>query len=164
MRRGEILGIEVPIIIAAVALVLGALVLNRTRYGEAVFAVGGSEDAARLSGVQVDRVKIIAYTMSGALAGLAGALVAAWLSMGLPTAGEAWELYAIAAVVLGGTLLTGGAGSMLGTLAGLLLFYTIQNVINQVGTLTSYVQQMVIGAFVIVVVAAQTYLARKRTD
>lgn len=162
--RGEILGIEVPIIIAAAAFVLGAMVLNRTRYGEAVFAIGGSEEAARLSGVQVDRVKIIAYTMSGALAGLAGALVAAWLSVGLPTAGEAWELYAIAAVVLGGTLLTGGAGSMLGTLAGLLLFYTIQNVINQVGTLTSYVQQMVIGAFVIAVVAAQTYLARKRTD
>lgn len=162
--RGEVLGIEVPIIVAGVSLVLGALVLNRTRYGEAVFAVGGSEEAARLSGVQVDRVKIIAYTVSGALAGLAGALVAAWLSVGLPTAGEAWELYAIAAVVLGGTLLTGGAGSMLGTLAGLLLFYTIQNVINQVGTLTSYVQQMVIGAFVIVVVAAQTYLARKRID
>lgn len=161
--RGEILGIDVPIIIAAVAFVVGAVVLNRTSYGEAVFAVGGSEEAARLSGVRVDRVKIIVYTVSGALAGLAGALAAAWLSAGLPTAGAAWELYAIAAVVLGGTLLTGGAGSMLGTLGGLLLFYTIQNVINQVGTLTSYVQQMVIGGFVIVVVAAQTYLTRKRT-
>jgi len=161
--RGDVLGIDVPIIIAAIAFAIGALVLNRTSYGEAVFAIGGSEEAARLSGVRVDRVKIIAYTVSGALSGLAGALVAAWLSVGLPLAGQAWELYAIAAVVLGGTLLTGGAGSMLGTLAGVLLFYTIQNVINQVGTLTSYVQQMVIGAFVIVVVAAQTYLSRQRT-
>jgi galactofuranose transport system permease protein len=161
--QGQILGLDVPIIIMLVAFAVGALVLNRTRYGEALFAVGGSEDAARLAGVQVDRVKIIAYTTSGALSGLAGALVAAWLSAGQPLAGQAWELYAIAAVVLGGTLLTGGAGTMLGTLAGVLLFFTIQNVINQIGTLTSYVQQMVIGAFVIVVVAAQTYLARKRT-
>jgi galactofuranose transport system permease protein len=161
--QGEIFGLDVPIIIMLVTFVVGALVLNRTRYGEALFAVGGSEEAARLAGVQVDRVKIIAYTVSGALSGLAGALVAAWLSAGQPLVGQAWELYAIAAVVLGGTLLTGGAGTMLGSLAGLLLFYTIQNVINQVGTLTSYTQQVVTGAFLIVVVAAQTYLTRKRT-
>jgi galactofuranose transport system permease protein len=161
--QGEIFGFDVPIIIMLVTFVVGALVLNRTRYGEALFAVGGSEEAARLAGVQVDRVKIIAYTVSGALSGLAGALVAAWLSAGQPLVGQAWELYAIAAVVLGGTLLTGGAGTMLGSLAGLLLFYTIQNVINQVGTLTSYTQQVVTGAFLIVVVAAQTYLTRKRT-
>jgi galactofuranose transport system permease protein len=161
--QGEILGLDVPIIIMLIAFAIGALVLNRTRYGEAVFAVGGSEEAARLSGVQVDRVKIIAYTTSGALSGLAGALVAAWLSAGQPLVGQAWELYAIASVVLGGTLLTGGAGTMLGSLAGVLLFYTIQNVINQVGTLTSYTQQVVTGAFLIVVVAAQTYLTRKRT-
>lgn len=161
--RGEIFGLDVPIIIMLVAFVVGALVLNRTRYGEALFAVGGSEEAARLSGVQVDRVKIIAFTISGALSGFAGALVAAWLSAGQPLVGQAWELYAIASVVLGGTLLTGGAGTMLGSLTGLLLFYTIQNLINQVGTLTSYTQQVVTGAFLIVVVAAQTYLTRKRT-
>jgi ribose/xylose/arabinose/galactoside ABC-type transport system permease subunit len=161
--RGEIFGLDVPIVIMFGAFAVGALVLNRTRYGEALFAVGGSEEAARLAGVRVDRVKIIAYTTSGALAGLAGALVAAWLSAGQPTVGQAWELYAIASVVLGGTLLTGGAGSMLGSLVGVLLFYTIQNVINQVGTLTSYTQQLVTGIFLIVVVAAQTYLTRQRT-
>ena len=162
--RGEIFGLDVPVVIMFVAFALGALVLNRTRYGEAIFAVGGSEEAARLAGVQVDRVKIIAYTTSGALAGLAGALVAAWISAGQPTVGQAWELYAIASVVLGGTLLTGGAGTMLGSLVGVLLFYTIQNVINQIGTLTSYTQQLVTGIFLIVVVAAQTYLTRKRTS
>ena len=161
--RGEIFGLDLPIVIMFVAFAVGALVLNRTRYGEAVFAVGGSEEAARLAGVQVDRVKIIAYTTSGALAGLAGALVAAWISAGQPTVGQAWELYAIASVVLGGTLLTGGAGSMLGSLVGVLLFYTIQNIINQVGTLTSYTQQLVTVLFLIVVVAAQTYLTRRRT-
>jgi ribose/xylose/arabinose/galactoside ABC-type transport system permease subunit len=66
-------------------------------------------------------------------------------------------------VLLGGTLLTGGAGTMLGSLVGVLLFYTIQNVINQIGTLTSYTQQLVTGIFLIVVVAAQTYLTRQRT-
>ena len=106
---------------------------------------------------------IIAFTISGALSGLAGALVAAWLSASQPLVGQAWELYAIASVVLGGTLLTGGAGTMLGSLTGLLHFYTIQNLINQVGTLTSYTQQVVTGAFLIVVVAGQTYLTRKRT-
>jgi ribose transport system permease protein len=162
--RGEIFGLDVPVVIMFVAFALGALVLNRTRYGEAIFAVGGNEEAARLAGVQVDRVKIIAYTTSGALAGLAGALVAAWISAGQPTVGQAWELYAIASVVLGGTLLTGGAGTMLGSLVGVLIFYTIQNVINQIGTLTSYTQQLVTGIFLIVVVAAQTYLTRKRTS
>ena len=161
--RGEIFGLDVPIVIMFLAFAIGAVVLNRTRYGEAVFAVGGSEEAARLAGVQVDRVKIVAYTTSGALAGFAGALVAAWLSAGQPTVGQAWELYAIASVVLGGTLLTGGAGTMLGSLVGVLLFYTIQNVINQVGTLTSYTQQLVTGIFLIAVVAAQTYLTRQRT-
>jgi galactofuranose transport system permease protein len=161
--RGEVFGLDMPVVIMFVAFALGALVLGRTRYGEAVFAVGGSEEAARLAGVQVDRIKIVAYTVSGALAGLAGALVAAWISAGQPTVGQAWELYAIASVVLGGTLLTGGAGSMLGSLVGVLLFFTIQNVINQVGTLTSYTQQLVTGVFLIVVVAAQTYLTRQRT-
>ncbi len=162
--RGEIFGLDVPVVIMLLAFAVGAVVLNRTRYGRAVFAVGGSEESARLAGVSVDRTKIVAYTASGALAGFAGALVAAWLSAGQPLVGQAWELYAIASVVLGGTLLTGGAGTMLGSLVGVLLFYTIQNVINQVGTLTSYTQQVVTGLFLIVVVAAQTYLTRKRTD
>ena len=161
--RGEIFGLDVPIVIMFLAFAIGAVVLNRTRYGETVFAVGGSEEAALLAGVQVDRVKIVAYATSGALAGFAGALVAAWLSAGQPTVGQAWELYAIASVVLGGTLLTGGAGTMLGSLVGVLLFNTIQNVINQIGTLTSYTQQLVTGIFLIVVVAAQTYLTRQRT-
>ena len=101
--RGEIFGLDVPIVMMFGAFAVGALVLNRTRFGEALFAVGGSEEAARLAGVRVDRVKIIAYTTSGALAGLAGALVAAWLSAGQPTVGQAWELYALASVLLGGT-------------------------------------------------------------
>jgi ribose/xylose/arabinose/galactoside ABC-type transport system permease subunit len=161
--RGEILGISVPIFIMVLAFAVGALVLNRTGYGQAIFAIGGSEDAAQLMGVAVDRTKIIAYTVSGSLAGLAGALLAARLSAGQPVAGAAWELDAIAAVVVGGTLLTGGAGTMGGSLVGVLILGVLQNLINQVGTLSSYTQQMASGAFLIVVVTAQIYLTRNRT-
>ncbi|HZA90977.1 MAG TPA: ABC transporter permease, partial [Solirubrobacterales bacterium] len=110
----------------------------------------------------VDRTKIIAYTVSGALAGLAGALLAARLSAGQPVVGAAWELDAIAAVVVGGTLLTGGYGTMSGSLVGVLLLGVLQNLINQVGTLSSYTQQMASGAFLIIVVTIQIYLTRKR--
>ncbi len=160
--RGEILGIDVPIFVMIFAFAVGALILNRTGYGQAIFAIGGSEDAAQLMGVAVVRTKIIAYTVSGALAGLAGTLLAARLSAGQPVVGTAWELDAIAAVVVGGTLLTGGYGTMSGSLVGVLILGVLQNLINQVGTLSSYTQQMVSGAFLIVVVTIQIYLTRRR--
>jgi ribose/xylose/arabinose/galactoside ABC-type transport system permease subunit len=159
--QGQILGVAVPIIFVVVAFVVGGVVLARTGYGRVIFAVGGSEESARLMGLPVDRTKVIAYTVSGALAGLSGALLAARLSAGDPNAGLAWELDAISAVVVGGTLLTGGAGSMSGSLAGVLLLSILQNLINQVGTLGSYAQQLVSGVFLIIVVVAQAYLSRK---
>src|ERR671917_303202 len=159
--QGQVFGIAVPIIFVVVAFAVGGLVLARTSYGRVIFAIGGSEESARLMGLPVDRTKIIAYTTSGALAGFAGALLAARLSAGDPNAGLAWELDAISAVVVGGTLLTGGAGSMSGSLAGVLLLSILQNLINQLGTLGSYAQQVVSGFFLIVVVVVQAYLTRK---
>jgi galactofuranose transport system permease protein len=162
LGQGSIVGIRVPIIIAAVAFVVGGVVLTRTRYGMAVIAIGGSEDAARLMGLPIARVKTAMYLTSGLLAGLAGLLVAARSSSGQSTIGVGLELQAIAAVVIGGTLLTGGSGSMMGTLAGVLLLNVINNVINQVGTLSSYFQQVVSGVFLIVVVLIQRYLSREQ--
>lgn len=162
LGRGDVLGVPTPIAFMVVAFVLGGLVLNRTSFGLGLFAIGDNEEAARLMGVPVDRFKTATYVISGFLSGLAGVLLAARLSAGQPAAGVAWELDAIAAVVVGGTLLTGGDGSMGGALVGVLLLKVIQNVINQVGTLTSYTQQMVSGAFLIIVVALQTYLRNKR--
>src|SRR3712207_366209 len=107
--QGQVFGVAVPIIFMVVTFAVGGLVLARTSYGRVIFAIGGSEESARLMGLPVDRTKIIAYTVSGALAGLSGALLAARLSAGDPNAGLAWELDAISAVVVGGTLLTGGA-------------------------------------------------------
>jgi len=161
LGQGKILGIGVPLVIAAVVFALGGIALNRTRYGQAVYAVGGAEEAAKLAGVRVANIRVRLYAVSGLLAGLAGLLVAARSSSGLSTIGNGLELEAIAAVVIGGTLLSGGSGSLTGTLAGVLLLEVIQNLINQVGTLSSYYQQVVSGVFLIVVVVVQAYLSRR---
>jgi ribose transport system permease protein len=162
LGQGSLAGIRVPIIVAGLAFLIGWLVLTRTRYGTAVAAIGGSEEAAGLMGLPVARVKVAMYTASGLLAGLAGLLVAARSSSGQSTIGVGLELQAIAAVVIGGTLLTGGFGSIAGTLAGVLLLNVINNLINQVGTLSSYFQQVVSGVFLIAVVLIQRYLAREQ--
>jgi ribose/xylose/arabinose/galactoside ABC-type transport system permease subunit len=162
LGQGSILGIRVPIVIAAIVFAVGWVVLTRTRYGMAVTAIGGGEDAARLMGLPIARMKTAMYLVSGLLAGLAGLLVAARSSSGQSTIGVGLELQAIAAVVIGGTLLTGGSGSIMGTLAGVLLLNVINNVINQVGTLSSYFQQVVSGLFLIIVVLIQRYLSREQ--
>ncbi|MEV4637778.1 ABC transporter permease [Actinoplanes sp. NPDC049548] len=159
---GSFLGIGYPVWLVAVVFALGMVLLSRTRFGHAVYAVGGSEDAASLMGVAVRRTKVWVYVMSGLLAGLAGAINAAKLGSGVTVLGTGMELDAIAAVVIGGTLLTGGAGTIAGTIAGVLLLGVIQNMINQVGNVPSSYQQVISGAFLAVVVVAQTYLVRLR--
>jgi ribose/xylose/arabinose/galactoside ABC-type transport system permease subunit len=149
-------------VLALVMIAVGIL-LNRTRFGQATFAIGGSEEAAELMGLRVDAMKVGAYVLLGGLSGLAGMLVAARSSSGLSTIGAGLELEAIAAVVVGGTLLTGGAGGVLGTLTGVLTLTVIQNFINQVGTLRSYHQQIVSGLFLTAVVAAQAIVRRRET-
>jgi len=160
--QARLLGLGAPVWFALLVFAAGLVVLNRTRFGQAVFAIGGSEPAAELMGLPVARVKTLVYVLSAVLSGLAGVLVAAQTQSGLPTVGEGRELEAIAAVVIGGTLLSGGAGSLTGTLAGVLLLKVIQNLINQFGTLTAYYQQVVSGTFLIAVVLLQSRLARRR--
>jgi ribose/xylose/arabinose/galactoside ABC-type transport system permease subunit len=159
---GAFLGIGYPVWLVAVVFALGMMLLSRTRFGHAVYAVGGSEDAASLMGIAVRRTKVWVYVMSGLLAGLAGAINAAKLGSGVTVLGTGMELDAIAAVVIGGTLLTGGAGTIAGTIAGVLLLGVIQNMINQIGNVPSSYQQLISGAFLAVVVVAQTYLVRLR--
>jgi galactofuranose transport system permease protein len=161
LGQERVLGIGAPVWIALALFGVGLVVLNRTRFGQAVFAIGGSEDSAILMGLPVARVKILLYTMTGLLSGLSGMLVAARSSSGLSTIGSGLELEAIAAVVIGGTLLSGGAGGLTGTMTGVLLLGVIQNLINQVGTLRSFHQQVVSGVFLIVVVTAQTVVGRR---
>jgi ribose/xylose/arabinose/galactoside ABC-type transport system permease subunit len=159
--QARFLGLGAPVWFALLVFAAGVVLLNRSRFGQAVFAIGGSEEAAELMGLPVARVKTLVYVLSSVLTGLAGVLVAAQTQSGLPTIGEGRELEAIAAVVIGGTLLSGGAGSLSGTLAGVLLLKVIQNLINQFGTLTAYYQQVVSGTFLLVVVLLQSSVRRR---
>ncbi|MDX8051546.1 ABC transporter permease [Lentzea sp. BCCO 10_0798] len=160
LGRGTVFGFGYPIFIAAVLAVLGGMVLNRTSFGQNVFATGGAEQSAVLLGVPVAKTKVLVYTMSGTLAGLAGALTAAYLQSGVTVIGVGLELDAIAVVVIGGTLLTGGMGTILGTVIGVGLIKVIQNVINQIGTLDSNYQSVVSGVFLLIVVVLQRILRR----
>ncbi|SDQ33560.1 ABC transporter permease [Thermostaphylospora chromogena] len=160
LGQGSFLGLTYPVYIAIALALAGMVLLQRTGFGQNVYAIGGNEQAAALMGVPVARTKVWIYLMSGLLAGLAGALNAARLSSGVTILGIGLELDVIAAVVIGGTLLTGGAGGLTGTMAGVLLLGVIQSLINQVGTLTSAFQQVVSGAFLALVVIAQRLLGR----
>jgi ribose transport system permease protein len=162
LGRGTVFGFGYPVFIALVLCVVGGIVLRRTRFGQSVFATGGAEQSALLMGLPVARTKITVYTMSGVLSGLAGALTAAYLQSGVTVIGVGTELDAISVVVIGGTLLTGGAGTVLGTVIGVGLRNVIQNIINQIGTLDSNYQSVVSGAFLLVVVILQRSLARTR--
>ncbi|MCY1137502.1 ABC transporter permease [Actinoplanes sp. Pm04-4] len=162
LGNGSFLDIGYQVWLVAALVVIGMVVLARSRFGHSVYAVGGSEDAASLMGVPVRRTKVWVYVLSGLLAGLAGSINAAKLGSGVTVLGTGMELDAIAAVVIGGTLLTGGAGTIAGTIAGVLLLGVIQNLINQVGNVNSNWQQVISGAFLALVVVAQTYLVRLR--
>ena len=162
LGRGSVLGLGTPVWIAVVLFAAGAVLLRATRFGQTVFAVGGAEGSAVLMGLPVVRTKIVVYTASGLLAGLAGALNAAYLQSGVTVIGVGTELDAIAAVVIGGTLLTGGAGTVLGTAVGVLLRSVIANVINQVGGLDSNIQSVISGAFLLLVVVVQRAVAGGR--
>ena len=160
LGQDSLFGLHWPVVIAVAIIVVGTLLLARTSGGLSILAVGGSESAATLMGLPVARVKFGVYVISGLCAGLAGALNAAYSSSGVPTVGVGLELNAISAVVIGGTLLVGGRGNLIGTVAGVLLLSVIQNLINQVGSLSSSVQAVVSGGFLAVVVIIQTVLSR----
>ncbi|MDE9365406.1 ABC transporter permease [Luteipulveratus sp. YIM 133132] len=162
LGRDSFLGLGLPVWFAIVLCLIGGLVLRRTRFGESVFATGGAEQSALLMGLPVVRVKVTVYALSGLLAGFAGALTAAYLQSGVTVIGVGVELDAIAAVVIGGTLLSGGAGTVLGTVVGVLLRNVISNVINQIGGLDSNYQSVISGAFLLLVVVVQRLLSQAR--
>ncbi|WED28639.1 ribose ABC transporter permease [Vibrio sp. DW001] len=144
---GYALGIPVPVWIMVIVFSAAWYVLNHTRFGRYVYALGGNESATRLSGINVDRVKIGVYAICGLLAALAGLIVTSRLSSAQPTAGMAYELDAIAAVVLGGTSLAGGRGRIMGTLIGALIIGFLNNALNLLDVSSYY--QMIAKAVVI---------------
>ena len=152
--------LPVPIAILILVYALGWLVLNYTAFGRHVFALGDNDEAARLMGLNIDRVTMAVYMISGLLAGLAGAVLASRLYTGSPTEGVGRELDAIAAVVVGGTLLTGGKGSVVSTLYGVLLLGVIFNIFNLEGQISPWWQLVLRGVILLAVVILQNRLTR----
>ncbi len=162
--QGNLWLLPIPALIAVAAYAAGSVVLNSTSTGRAVLAIGGGEDASRLMGLRTDCIKFIVYLASGGLAGLAGVILASQFGAGQPIEGVGWELFAIAAVVVGGTLLTGGSGSVATTLAGVLLLGILFNVLNFENgmgwiSLSAYWQSVIRGAFLLAVVLLQQKLS-----
>jgi len=163
----QALGLPVAAWAMFAAYAVGAAVLRYTPFGRQVLAIGGNVDASRLMGLPVARVTVSVYVLSGALSGLAGAFLASQTGSVDTAAGQGWELSAIAAVVVGGTLLTGGVGSVLSTLVGVLLLQLIFNLIvfengKHLLTISSYWESVIRGAFLLVVVLLQVRLVRRR--
>ncbi len=148
---GRPLGIPTPIWLMVVVFIAAWYMLHHTRLGRYIYALGGNEAATRLSGISVDKVKIIVYALCGLLSALAGIIEVARLSSAQPTAGTGYELDAIAAVVLGGTSLAGGKGRIVGTLIGALILGFLNNGLNLLGV-SSYYQMIVKAAVILLAV------------
>jgi ribose transport system permease protein len=149
---GHWLGLPMPVWITAALVAMFIIVMKRTRFGRHVYAVGGNEKAATLSGLNVNRIKLMVYTLGGALAGVAGLLVTARLDSATPNAGLSYELDSIAAVVIGGTSLNGGRGTIMGTVLGCLIIGVLNNglVLLEV---SPFWQQVIKGLVILIAVA-----------
>lgn len=147
-RGTDLLSIPNTVLLMAGIYALAHVVMKRTRLGRHIYAVGGNRQAARLSGLRVNRVLLVVYIVSGAMAGLGGVIEASQLKSGSPTYGLMYELYVIAAVVVGGTSLSGGEGRILGTLIGALIIGVIQNGMN-LTEVESYTQKVVLGLVIL---------------
>ncbi|WP_180980794.1 MULTISPECIES: ABC transporter permease [Sinorhizobium] len=166
--QDDFLGFPIPAWIALLVYVAGWLVLERLPVGRHVLAIGDGEATAALMGLKVRRTLAAVYVGSGALAGLAGVILASQFGAGQPTEGVGWELFAIASVVVGGTLLTGGSGSVGATLAGALLLAMVFNILNFENglgwiSLSAYWQSVIRGGFLLIVVVLQARLMSRRT-
>lgn len=150
---GYVLGIPVPVIIAFLIYLAGHILLRRFTFGRYTIAIGGDEEAARLCGVSVQRVKLMTYVFCGLMSAVAGVVLAARLGSGQPSVGEGYELIAIAAAVIGGNALTGGKGTVWGTLLGALVLGVVSNALNLWGV-ASFFQIVITGCIVLVAVLA----------
>ena len=149
--QGSIVGIPVPIILLVLVAVGARLMLNNTRFGRHVYALGGNEQAARVSGINVSRVKIGIYTFSGLLAGLGGMIVAARIGSGNPQLGTGAELDAITAAVIGGTSFSGGIGTVWGTIVGALIIGSLNTGLDLLNV-SPFTQQVVKGAIIVLAI------------
>ncbi len=149
--KGDILGIPIPVFVFFSIFGIAYLVMTKTVFGRNIYATGGNEKAAKLSGINVEKTHMSVYIISGILAALAGLILISRLNSAQPTLGDGYELDAIAAVVIGGTSLTGGRGRISGTLIGILILGVISNGLNIVGV-SSFYQEVVKGLIILIAV------------
>ena len=152
---GSVLGLPIPIWIFLLTALVGGLVLNRTRYGRYVQAIGSNEQVARYAAVEVDRIKMLTYVVLGVCVGVATVLYVPRLGSASPTTGLLWELEAIASVIVGGTALKGGEGKIAGTVIGAILLSVISNILNLTSIISVYLNAAVQGIVIIIVAFLQ---------
>ncbi|MGP4038553.1 ABC transporter permease [Gracilibacillus sp. D59] len=149
-----------PVLYLIIILIIAYFIMNKTKLGRYMYAVGGNPEAAKFAGINIKKIKIIAYTFSGLMAGVAGIVLSSRMFSGQPTAGDMAELDAIAAVVLGGTSMTGGAGKIGGTVIGALIIGVLSNGLNLMGV-SSFWQYIVKGIVILIAVYADVIKKRK---
>jgi len=152
--------IPTPVILMIVVFIVATLMVNRTQLGRHIYAVGGNAQAAKFSGINVQKVKFIVYTYTGIMAGIAGVVVASRLYSGQPTAGDGAEMDAIAAVVVGGTSMSGGSGRLGGTLIGVLIIGVLNNGLNLMGVDSNW--QYIVKGFVILLAVYVDFIRNKK--
>lgn len=161
LGQGYIVGIPFPVIIMFIVFIVLYVLLHKTAFGKSVYAIGGNEKAAYISGVKLNKVKIIIYSISGMMASISGLIITSRLSSAQPTAGAGYEMDAIAAVVLGGTSLSGGKGRILGTLIGALIIGVLNNGLNIIGV-SAFWQQVVKGVVILIAVLIDRFKVVKQ--
>lgn len=160
LGQGKFLGIPFLVVISVIIYIIFFLLLHKSKYGAHLYAVGGNEEASRLSGINVVGVKIISFVISGLLGAFAGILMAARLGSGQPTAGSTYLNYVIGGAFLGGTSPSGGVGKIYGTLIGVLIFQTISNGLTHL-QVNTYAQEIVRGAIILVALTINAFRDRK---
>ena len=159
---GWFLGIPMPVWIALIVVIVFAFIMRHTIFGRHIYAIGGNERASLISGIKVNKVKLIVYTLAGTLAGLAGLLVTARLDSAQPNAGVSYELDSIAAVVIGGTSLSGGKGSVIGTIIGALIIGVLNNGLVLLGV-SPFWQQVIKGIVILAAVIIDKGAAKRNS-
>ncbi|MBA2795467.1 ABC transporter permease subunit [Streptococcus porcinus] len=158
--QGYLFGIPFPVVLMFLIFLILYVLLHKTAFGKSVYALGGNEKAAYISGVKLSKVKIVIYTISGMMAAMSGLIITSRLSSAQPTAGTSYEMDAIAAVVLGGTSLSGGKGRIIGTLIGALIIGVLNNGLNIIGV-SAFWQQVVKGVVILIAVLLDRFKVAK---
>ena len=159
--QGYLLGIPFPVILMILVFIVLWILLHKTAFGKSVYALGGNEKAAYISGIKLNKVKIAIYTLSGAMSAISGLIISSRLSSATPQAGSGYEMYAIAAVVLGGTSLMGGKGRMFGTMIGVLIIGVLNNGLNIIGV-SAFWQQVIQGLVILVAVLIDVIRSKRK--